>query len=139
MSTIFISIFRIFHTEIPLSKQGRPWWDAAWWCHHVASHLGLRCLPRSFFLDARHKWVNSSSNLNYTFKREIKLKQYRPFLVSYMLFFVQTISYPTNTHYQWQLGNCTFDENDEWFWGKNASYTWLIALLPFQPVSNSVI
>ena len=40
MSGIFIYIFRIFLTEIPLSKQ-----------------RSLRCLPRSFFVYARHKWV----------------------------------------------------------------------------------
>ncbi|KAH3806728.1 hypothetical protein DPMN_135052 [Dreissena polymorpha] len=26
--------------------------------HYAASHLGLRCLPMPFFVDARHKWVN---------------------------------------------------------------------------------
>ena len=53
MSSIFISIFRIFLTEIHLSKQRRPRWDAA--LCGVSS--GSTLFAMSFFQDARHKWV----------------------------------------------------------------------------------
>ena len=58
MSSIFISIFRIFLTEIPLSKQRRPWWDAA--SYSVSS--GSTLFAKAFFLDARHKWVKGCLN-----------------------------------------------------------------------------
>ena len=54
MSSMFISICRIFLTEIHLSKQRRPWWDAA--SFGVSS--GSTLFGKAFFLDARHKWVN---------------------------------------------------------------------------------
>ena len=55
MSGIFISVFRIFLTEIPLSKQRRPWWDAA----SCGVSSGSTLFAKAFFLDARHKWVKS--------------------------------------------------------------------------------
>ena len=55
MSGIFISIFRIFLTEFRLSKQCRPWWDAA--LCGVSS--GSTLFAMSFFQDARHKWVKT--------------------------------------------------------------------------------
>jgi len=54
VSGIFISIFRIFLTEISLSKQRRPRWDAA--LCGVSS--GSTLFAMSFFQDARHEWVN---------------------------------------------------------------------------------
>ena len=53
MSSIFISIFRIFRTEIPLSKQCRPWWDAT----SCSVSSGSTLFAKAYFLDARHKWV----------------------------------------------------------------------------------
>ena len=32
---------------------------------HVASDLGLRCLPMSHIWDSRHKWVNSNIGMNF--------------------------------------------------------------------------
>ena len=58
MSSILISIFRIFLTEILLSKQRRPWWDAA----SCSILSGCTLFAKAFFLDARHKWVNLGSN-----------------------------------------------------------------------------
>ena len=55
MSGIFISIFRIFLTEIPLSKQRQTLMRRR---IMRQSHLGSTLFAKAFFLDARQKWVN---------------------------------------------------------------------------------
>ena len=83
MHSIFITIVRIFLTEIHLSKQRRPWWDAA--SFGVSS--GSTLFTKVFLLDARHKWVKGYGNSNELLKEHYTvcilcmLFQKRPILI----------------------------------------------------------
>ena len=52
-------MFILFQIEINVSKQCRPWSDAAF----CASGLGLHCLPRPHKMDAMLIWVKFSTHL----------------------------------------------------------------------------
>ena len=67
---MYFFIFILFQTDIPVSKQWRPWSD-------VASDLGLHCLPTSQNWDSRLVWVNKNNFLTITsFIKSSQQKEY---------------------------------------------------------------